>query len=126
LYAQGWTLRQIGAELSVDWRTVSQRLQSAGVTMRRSAPPAHPASTQQILELRDRGMTWNEIAKQADMTGCLEPLPEGPATKVPTLRAVGRGFSPTRLTRTLRLAFEQPPRIGRATSGAAVLLPQTR
>src|SRR6185295_8634762 len=48
--------------------TVSQQLQRAGVTMRRGTPPAHPASTQQILELRDQGLTWNEIAQQVDMT----------------------------------------------------------
>ena len=35
LYAQGWTLRQIGAELGAHWSTVSQQLQSVGVTMRR-------------------------------------------------------------------------------------------
>ena len=68
LYAQGWTLRQIGAELGVHWSTVSEQLQSAGVTMRRSGAPAHPASTQKILELRDQGLTWNEIAEQVDMT----------------------------------------------------------
>jgi hypothetical protein len=34
LYAQGRTLRQIGAELGVHWSTVSQQLQSAGITMR--------------------------------------------------------------------------------------------
>ena len=68
LYAQGWTLRQIGAELGVHWTTVSEQLQRAGVTMRRGGPPAHPASTQQILELRDQGLTWNEVAEQVDMT----------------------------------------------------------
>jgi hypothetical protein len=31
-------------------------------------PPAHPACTQQILELHDQGLTWNEVAEQADMT----------------------------------------------------------
>jgi hypothetical protein len=36
--------------------------------MRRGGPPAHPASTQQILKLRDQGLTWNEVAKQVDMT----------------------------------------------------------
>jgi hypothetical protein len=35
--------------------------------MRRGARP-HPASTQQILELRDQGLTWNEVARQVDMT----------------------------------------------------------
>ena len=68
LYAQGWTLRQIGAELGVHWSTVGQQVQSAGITMRRVAPSAHPASTRQILELRDQGLTWNEVAKQVDMT----------------------------------------------------------
>jgi predicted DNA-binding transcriptional regulator AlpA len=36
-------------------------------TMRRGAP-AHPASTQQILELRDQGLPWPEIAEQVGMT----------------------------------------------------------
>jgi AraC-like DNA-binding protein len=45
LYAQGWTLRQIGAELGVSRSTVSEQLRQAGVTMRRGGPPAHPAST---------------------------------------------------------------------------------
>ena len=67
LYAQGWTLRQIGAEQGVSSTTVSDQLRRAGVTMRRGAP-AHPASTQQILELRDQGLTWNEIAQQVDIT----------------------------------------------------------
>ena len=34
LYAQGWTLPQIGTELGVHWSTVSQQLQCAGITMR--------------------------------------------------------------------------------------------
>ena len=68
LYAEGWTLRQIGAELGVHWSTVTEQLQGAGVTMRSGGPRGHPASTQQILELRDQGMSWNEIAKQVGMT----------------------------------------------------------
>ena len=87
LYAQGWTLRQIGAELGVHWSTVSQQLRRAGVTMRRGGPPAHPASTQQILELRDQGLTWTEVAEQVGMTvsRCVESLPEGPAAPAGTL-----------------------------------------
>ena len=50
------------------WSTVGQQLQRAGVTMRRGGPEAHPASTEQILELRDQGLTWPEIAEQVDMT----------------------------------------------------------
>jgi hypothetical protein len=68
LYAQGRSLRQIGAELGVHWSMVGEQLQSAGVTMRRGGPSAHPASTQQILELRDQGLTWNEVAEQVGMT----------------------------------------------------------
>jgi hypothetical protein len=67
LYAQGRTLRQIGADLGVHWSMVGQQLQSAGVITRRGAP-AHPASTQQIVELCEQGLTWNEIAEQVDMT----------------------------------------------------------
>jgi predicted DNA-binding transcriptional regulator AlpA len=68
LYAQGRTLRQLGAELGVHWSTVGQQLQRAGVTLRCGGPEAHPASTQQILELRDQGLTWPEIAEQVDMS----------------------------------------------------------
>jgi hypothetical protein len=68
LYAQGRTLRQIGAELGVHWSTVGQQLHRAGVTMRRGGASAHPASTQQILELRDQGLTWPEIAEQVCLT----------------------------------------------------------
>jgi Homeodomain-like domain len=44
LYAQGWTLRQIGTELGLSSTTVSDQLRRAGVTMRRASPPAtaHP------------------------------------------------------------------------------------
>jgi len=42
LYGQGWTLREIGAELGVHLSTVSEQLQSAGVTMRSGGPPTHP------------------------------------------------------------------------------------
>ena len=59
LYAQGWTLRQIAAELGVTATTVSEQLRRAGVTMRSGGPSAHPASTQQILELRSQGLTWS-------------------------------------------------------------------
>jgi hypothetical protein len=35
LYAAGWTLRRIGAELGVDHSMVAYRLHRAGVTLRR-------------------------------------------------------------------------------------------
>jgi hypothetical protein len=86
LYALGLTLREIGAELGVHWSTVSDQLRRAGVTMRRVAPPSYSVSTQRIPEMRDQGLTSNQIAEQVDMTvsGALEPLPEGPAPQVST------------------------------------------
>jgi hypothetical protein len=72
--------------------------------MRRGGPPAHPASTQQILELRDQGLTWNEIAEQVDMTvsGAWSRYRRaGPPS--PLVWAVGSRFSSTPLTKTLRL-----------------------
>jgi hypothetical protein len=47
---------------------MSDQPRRAGVSLRRSGPPTHPASTQQILELRDQGLTWNDVAKQVDVT----------------------------------------------------------
>ena len=67
LYAQGWTLRRIATELGVTETTVSDQLRRV-VIMRRPGPPAHSASTEQIVELRDQSLTWNEIAEHVDMT----------------------------------------------------------
>jgi hypothetical protein len=108
LYAQGRSLRQIGAELGVPWTAVGHQLRRAGVTMRRGAPPAHPASTQQILELRDQGLTCTEIAEQVDMTVSGAWSRYRKAGRSPRGWAVGSRFSPMRLTTILRLAYEQP------------------
>ena len=122
LYVQGWTLRQIGTELGVHWSTVSQQLRSAGISMRSAGPAAHPASTQQIVILRDQGMTWDEIAEQVGMTAPGVWRRYGRA-RPPKPQRVGDGSrcSPTPSINTLRLAYEQrsliilvePPR-GRA------------
>jgi hypothetical protein len=79
LYAEGWTLRQIGAELGIHSAAVSHQLDRAGVPMRRGGPPAHPTSKEQILELRDQGLTWTEVGRTGgnDCFGCIEPLPKG-------------------------------------------------
>jgi transposase-like protein len=45
LYAQGRSVRQIGAELGISPTTVSEQLRRVGVTTRRG-PPAHPTATQ--------------------------------------------------------------------------------
>ena len=68
LYTQGWTLRQIGAELGLSETTLSDQLRRARVRMRRSGPPAHHTSTDRIVELRDQDLPWNEVAKRVDMT----------------------------------------------------------
>jgi hypothetical protein len=68
LYAQGWTLSQIGAEMGVRSNVVHDHLRRAGVTMRPVGARTHPASTKEILDLRDHGLTWAEVAKRVDMT----------------------------------------------------------
>lgn len=83
LYGQGWTLRQIAAKFGLTETTVSDQLRRAGVIMRPGGPPGHPASTEQILELRDQGLTWNEVAQRVDMTvsGVWSRCRRGPAAK---------------------------------------------
>jgi len=109
LCAEGRTLRQIGAELGVTVTTVSHQLRRAGVTMRRGGASAHPASTQQILELRDQGLTWNEIAEQVDMTVQLRgAATAGPGPRSPHVLADGNRCSPTHLIKTLQLVYVQP------------------
>jgi hypothetical protein len=68
LYSQGWTLSEIGAELGVQSNIIHDHLRRAGVTMRPVGAPTHPASTQEILDLRDKGLTWTEVANRVDMT----------------------------------------------------------
>jgi hypothetical protein len=65
---RGWTLRHIAAKFGLTETTVSDQLRRAGVIMRPGGPPAHPASTKHVLELRDQGLTWNEVAQRVDMT----------------------------------------------------------
>lgn len=99
---------RFGAELGVHWSTVSQQLQRAGVTLRRGAP-SNPTSTQLILELRDQGLTWNEVAEQVDMTvsGAWSRYRRA-RRRSPHVWAVGSRYSPTPLIKNLPLASEQP------------------
>lgn len=46
-------------------KAFSERLPRDGVTLRRSGPSAHPAATDQIVELRDQCLNWAEVAEQA-------------------------------------------------------------
>jgi hypothetical protein len=62
LYAQSWTLRQIGGGRSLTCGGPSTSPCPSHHASRRSR--AHRVCTQQILELRDQGLTWNEVAKQ--------------------------------------------------------------
>jgi hypothetical protein len=68
LYAAGWTLRRIGAELGVDHRTVAVRLHRAGVTMRRGGAPPYEVDTQRIMDLRDQGLTMTAVAAEVGMS----------------------------------------------------------
>ena len=109
LYAQGWTLSEIGAELGVQSNIIHDHLRRTGVTMRPVGAPTHPASTQEILDLRDKGLTWTEVANRVDMTvsGAWSRYRKARPPKPPRL---GRWqqVSPRRLTKTWRSAFEQP------------------
>jgi hypothetical protein len=68
LYAQGWTLSETGAERCVQSNIVHDHLRRAGVTMRPVGAHTHPTSTQEILDMRDQGLTWTEVARRVDMT----------------------------------------------------------
>jgi hypothetical protein len=107
LYDQRRTLRHIGAELGISSTTVSEQLRRAGVIMRRGGPSSHPVSTQRILVLRDQGLTWNEVAKQVDLTvsGVWSRYRRARPPKSPRL---GRWQSPMRLTNTWRSESERP------------------
>jgi hypothetical protein len=39
------------------------------------SPPAHPASTHQIVELRDQGLTWSEVANKSAVVDHLGRAP---------------------------------------------------
>jgi hypothetical protein len=86
LYAQGWTLRQIGARIGHFPTTVSEQLRWAGVIMSRGGPSSHPASAQQSWSSVTRSdLEQGSQAGRFDYFRCLEPQPEGPAAKVPRL-----------------------------------------
>ena len=71
LYQQGHTVRQIAAELGMSYGRVAVHLRRAGVEMRAGAPSAD-VSTEEIIRLREQGLTWPEIAERVGMSapGC--------------------------------------------------------
>jgi hypothetical protein len=83
---EGWTVSQIAAELGLTETMVSDQLRRDGVTLRRSGPPAHSASTEQIVALRNQGLTWRQVAEWVDMTisGTGAHTAGGPVTRVRT------------------------------------------
>jgi len=74
--------------------------------MRSSTPPAHPASTQQIVELRDPGLTWSEVAEQVDITvsGAWSRYRRARPPKAPTLGRWQQVLADA-IDQTLRLGF---------------------
>jgi hypothetical protein len=61
LYVQGWILRKSVPSSASPRPPSANQLRRARVTMRRGAP-AHDVSTDQILQLRDQGLSWTEVA----------------------------------------------------------------
>ena len=69
LYAQGWSTRQIGAELGRDHSRIARWLRRAGVQMRPPAPKPMDVDTALIVRLRDQdGLTFGQIAEQVGMS----------------------------------------------------------
>lgn len=68
LYAQGWGVGRVGAELGVATSTVSRRLRSAGVQMRARGVRRGDVSDEEILRLRGTGLLWCEVAVRVGMT----------------------------------------------------------
>ena len=70
LYQDGWTLREIGAELGIAWPTVRTQLKRAGVTMRGTGMQGFAVSTKEIVRLRDEErLTWSQVGERVGMTG---------------------------------------------------------
>ena len=69
LYAQGWSTRQIGAELGRDHSRIARWLRRSGVQMRPQAPRPMNVDTALIVRLRDQdGLTFGQIAEQVGMS----------------------------------------------------------
>jgi len=70
LYQDGWTLREIAAELGIAWPTVRTQLKRAGVTMRGTGTHSFDVSTEEIIRLRDEErLTWPQVGGRVGMTG---------------------------------------------------------
>ena len=88
-YAQGRTLRQIGAELAL--------VEHGGEQLRGrghhafGGPPAHPGLHEKIAELRDQGLSWTEVAEQLGMTCPARGAGTGGRPPERPRWAVGRG-----------------------------------
>jgi hypothetical protein len=90
--------------------------------MRRGGPRAHLASTQQILNLRDEGLTWAEITERVDMTvsGVWSRYRKARAPKSPRLSRWQQVLAHA-LDQTLPLASEHPSLITRPSPTRAEL-----
>jgi hypothetical protein len=77
--------------------------------MRSVGAVTHAASTQEILDLRDRGLTLTEVAKRVDMTvsGAWSRDRNARPPKQPRQGRWQQVFAEA-LDQTLRLVFEQP------------------
>lgn len=68
-YQAGRTLREIAADLGVDNTTVRRWLSAEGVTTRRRGQRGRAeALTSRIVDLRDQGWSWVDIAAEVGMS----------------------------------------------------------
>lgn len=67
LYERGLTGGQVAAQLGVSQPTVSRWLKPSGVSRPRTTPRS-PTATDEILRLRQSGMSWRQIANTTGMS----------------------------------------------------------
>ena len=66
-YGRGATLRALADKYGVNESTIRHHLRGV-VETRRSGPPSAPATDDEIVTLRDSGMSWQAVADQVGMS----------------------------------------------------------
>ena len=68
LYESGLTLAEVSEQVGIAASRLSQHLRRLGVTMRPASPRRRSAANKKIVQLRDSGLAWRQIAGQVGMS----------------------------------------------------------
>jgi AraC-like DNA-binding protein len=68
LYREGWTLRRLASEAGLQPNTVRRRLLKAGVVMRCRGVVRRGPSTEELVLLRQDGLTYGDIGQRVGMS----------------------------------------------------------